>query len=116
MLIRGKYAAKREEVTASTPEALPATNSDMPHNPLGLARWIMSRDNPLTARVTVNRIWSYLFGVGIVETTEDFGVMGARPSNQDLLDWLAVEFMDSGWDLHRMVKLMVMSATYRQSE
>jgi hypothetical protein len=70
----------------------------------------------LVARVTVNRVWSQLFGAGIVETTEDFGVMGARPSNQELLDWLAVEFMDSGWNFRQIVKTMVMSATYRQAE
>ena len=91
-------------------------NPELPRNRLGLARWMMSRDNPLTARVTVNRIWSYLFGLGIVETTEDFGVMGSRPIDQDLLDWLAVEFMDSKWDFRHVVKLMVMSSTYRQSE
>jgi len=116
MLIRGNYAAKGAEVTAATPEALPPMTPDMPHNRLGLARWILSRDNPLAARVTVNRLWAPLFGIGIVETTEDFGVKGARPSNRDLLDWLAVEFMDSGWDLRHIVKTMVMSATYRQSE
>jgi hypothetical protein len=77
---------------------------------------MVSRQNPLVARVTVNRLWSQLFGAGIVETTEDFGVMGARPSNQDLLDWLAVEFMDSGWNFRHIVKTVVMSATYRQSE
>jgi len=116
MLIRGNYAAKGAEVPAATPEALPPMTPDMPHNRLGLARWILSRDNPLAARVTVNRLWAPLFGIGIVETTEDFGVKGARPSNRDLLDWLAVEFMDSGWDLRHIVKTMVMSATYRQSE
>src|SRR5207249_10277076 len=107
---------KGEEVMAATPEALPAMNSDMPHNRLGLARWVLSRDNPLTARVTVNRLWSYLLGIGIVETTEDFGVKGARPSNQDLLDWLAVDFMDSGWNFRQLVKTIALSATYRQSE
>jgi len=97
-------------------QALPPMQPEMPHNRLGLAHWILLRENPLTARVTVNRIWSQLFGVGIVETTEDFGVKGSRPSNQDLLDWLAVEFIGSGWNLRHMVKTMVMSATYRQSE
>jgi hypothetical protein len=116
LLVRGNYAAKGDEVKAATPQALPPMQPEMPHNRLGLARWILLRENPLTARVTVNRVWSQLFGVGIVETTEDFGVKGSRPSNQDLLDWLAVEFMDSGWNLRHMVKLMVMSATYRQSE
>ena len=116
MLVRGNYAAKGAEVTAATPEALPPMTPEMPHNRLGLARWILSPENPLAARVTVNRLWAHLFGIGIVETTEDFGVKGARPTNQDLLDWLAVEFMDSSWDLRHLVKTMVMSATYRQSE
>jgi mono/diheme cytochrome c family protein len=116
VLFRGNYITKGEEVSAATPAALPAMPADAPRNRLGLARWIMSRQDPLVARVTVNRLWSQLFGAGIVETTEDFGVMGARPSNQDLLDWLAVEFMDSGWDFRQTVKTMVMSAAYRQSE
>ena len=109
VLVRGNYASKGAQVHAATPEALPAMKSELPRNRLGLARWIVSRDNPLMARVTVNRLWSELFGLGLVETTEDFGVMGARPSNQALLDWLAVEFMDSGWDFRHMVKTMVMS-------
>jgi hypothetical protein len=116
ILTRGNYASKGAQVSAKTPPALPPMSPDLPHNRLGLARWLVSQDNPLTARVTVNRVWSQLFGVGIVETTEDFGVMGARPSNQELLDWLAVEFMDSGWNFRQLVKEIVMSATYRQSE
>jgi hypothetical protein len=116
VLLRGNYTSEGEEVSAATPAALPPMDKDLPRNRLGLARWIISRQNPLVARVTVNRLWSQIFGTGIVETTEDFGVMGARPSNQDLLDWLAVEFMDSGWNFRHIVKTMVMSATYRQSE
>jgi hypothetical protein len=116
VLLRGNYTAKGAEVSAATPPALPAMTPDEPRNRLGLARWIMSRQDPLVARVTVNRLWSQLFGTGIVETTEDFGVMGARPSNQDLLDWLAMEFMDSNWNFRQVVKTIVMSATYRQSE
>jgi mono/diheme cytochrome c family protein len=116
VLLRGNYTAKGEEVSAATPAALPPMTPDEPRNRLGLARWIMSRPDPLVARVTVNRLWSQLFGTGIVETTEDFGVMGARPSNQDLLDWLAVQFMDSGWNFRQIVKTIVMSSTYRQSE
>ena len=116
VLIRGNYASKGAEVPALTPAAFEPMEANMPPNRLGLARWIITRENPLTARVTVNRLWSQLFGMGIVETTEDFGVMGARPSNQDLLDWLAVEFMDSGWDFRRIVKTIVTSATYGQSE
>ncbi len=116
ILVRGNYASKGAQVSAATAEALPHMAPDLPRNRMGLARWLLSRDNPLTARVTVNRIWSHLFGVGIVETTEDLGVKGARPTNQDLLDWLAVEFMDSGWNFRQLVKTMVLSAAYRQCE
>jgi hypothetical protein len=82
---------------------------------MALAQWVVSPDNPLTTRVTVNRMWYELFGTGIVETTEDFGIMGQRPTHPELLDWLAVEFRESGWDIKHMYKLMVMSAAYRQS-
>jgi hypothetical protein len=116
VLIRGNYANKGEKVVAATPPALPPMASGWPQNRLGLAHWLVARDNPVTARVTVNRLWAQLFGIGIVETTEDFGIMGARPTDQDLLDWMAVEFMDSGWDYRHMIKTMVMSAAYRQSE
>ena len=116
MLTRGNYASKGEKVTAATPASLPGMNPEWPRNRLGLARWLLSRENPLTARVTVNRLWSHLFGMGIVETTEDLGVQGGRPSNQPLLDWLAVEFVDSGWDFRHMARTMVLSSTYRQSE
>jgi len=116
ILIRGNYASLGAEVAAATPPSLPAMTPEMPHNRLGLARWIVARENPLTARVTVNRLWSQIFGMGIVETTEDFGVMGARPTDQDLLDWLAMEFIDSGWDFRHIVKTIVTSATYAQSE
>ncbi|HEY3862064.1 MAG TPA: DUF1553 domain-containing protein [Verrucomicrobiae bacterium] len=116
VLLRGNYTTKGDKVIATTPASLPPMTADEPHNRLGLARWIISRQNPLVARVTVNRLWSQLFGTGIVETTEDFGVMGARPTDQELLDWLAVEFMDSGWNFRHIVKTIVMSATYRQSE
>ncbi len=115
VLIRGSYSNKGEEVGPATPASLPPFPPYEPRNRLGLAKWIVSRDHPLTARVTVNRIWSYLFGTGLVETTEDFGVMGARPANQDLLDWMAVDFIDSGWNFRRLVQTMVLSATYRQS-
>lgn len=115
VLSRGMYTAREERVEANTPHFLPPLPKGMPHNRLALAQWTVSPDNPLTARVTVNRMWNELFGMGIVETTEDFGIMGARPTHPHLLDWLAVEFEQSGWNVKHMYKLMVMSATYRQS-
>jgi hypothetical protein len=115
ILSRGIYTARKERVEANTPHFLPPLPVGMPHNRLALADWTVSPENPLTARVTVNRMWNELFGAGLVETTEDFGIMGQRPSHPQLLDWLAVEFRESGWDMKHMYKLMVMSATYRQS-
>ena len=115
VLTRGVYTARTERVEANTPHFLPPLPAGEPHNRLALAKWTVSPDNPLTARVTVNRMWNELFGTGLVETTEDFGIMGQRPSHPELLDWLAVEFRESGWNIKHMYKLMVMSATYRQS-
>ena len=115
VLTRGVYTARTERVQADTPHFLPALQSGEPHNRLALAKWTVSAANPLTARVTVNRMWYELFGAGIVETTEDFGIMGERPTHPQLLDWLAVEFRESGWNIKHMYKLMVMSAVYRQS-
>ena len=115
VLSRGNYAAREERVEADTPHYLPSLPSGLSRNRLALARWTVSPDNPLTARVTVNRMWYELFGTGIVETTEDFGIMGQRPTNPQLLDWLAVEFRESDWNMKHMYKLMVMSAAYRQS-
>jgi hypothetical protein len=115
VLTRGVYTARTERVEADTPHFLPPLQSGEPHNRLALARWTASSANPLTARVTVNRMWYELFGTGIVETTEDFGIMGGRPTHPELLDWLAVEFRESGWNIKHMYKLMVMSAVYRQS-
>jgi hypothetical protein len=114
VLTRGVYTARTERVEADTPHFLPPLPSDETHNRLALAKWTVSSANPLTARVTVNRMWYELFGTGIVETTEDFGIMGHRPTHPELLDWLAVEFRDSGWNIKYMYKLMVMSAVYRQ--
>ncbi len=115
VLTRGVYTARTQRVEANTPHYLPPLPAGVPHNRLALAKWTVSPDNPLTARVTVNRMWYELFGTGLVETTEDFGIMGQRPSDPELLDWLAVEFQQSGWNVKHMYKLMVMSATYRQS-
>jgi Protein of unknown function (DUF1553)/Protein of unknown function (DUF1549)/Planctomycete cytochrome C/Concanavalin A-like lectin/glucanases superfamily len=115
VLTRGVYTARTDRVEADAPHFLPPLPPGEPHNRLALAEWTVSPRNPLTARVTVNRMWYELFGTGIVETTEDFGIMGQRPTHPELLDWLAVEFRESGWNVKHMYKLMVMSAVYRQS-
>jgi len=115
MLTRGVYNARTERVRPGVPHFLPPLPAGASPDRRGLAEWTVSPTNPLTARVTVNRIWQEIFGTGIVETTEDFGVMGARPSHPELLDWLAVDFRDSGWDVKRFYQQLVLSATYRQS-
>lgn len=115
VLYRGMYDQPREKVDANTPSVLPPMLNSMPHNRLGLAEWLVSAENPLTARVTVNRFWQQLFGYGIVKTADDFGSQGEAPVNQALLDWMAVEFRESGWDVKKFFKLMVMSSAYRQS-
>ncbi|MFD0893604.1 DUF1553 domain-containing protein [Luteolibacter ambystomatis] len=115
VLARGVYSDKGEKVAPDVPAALPPLPANAPRNRLGLAQWLVDPANPLPARVTMNRAWYYFFGTGIVETTEDFGIMGARPSHPQLLDWLATEFITSKWDYRHMVKLFVTSATYRQS-
>ena len=114
ILMRGEYDKKGEQVSAATPASLHPFADDLPNNRLGLATWIVDPANPLTLRVTVNRFWQEIFGRGIVTTPEDFGVMGADPSHPKLLDWLALEFRDSGWDVQKLFKLMLTSATYRQ--
>lgn len=115
LLNRGAYDQHGEEVTPSVPSSLPQLAEDAPKNRLGLARWLVDRKNPLTARVTVNRLWQMLFGTGLIKTVEDFGSQGEWPIHQDLLDWLAVEFMDSGWDTKHLMKLIVSSETYQTS-
>lgn len=115
VLYRGQYDQMRDEVHPNTPSVLPPMTQAMPRNRLGLALWIVDPSNPLTARVTVNRFWQEIFGIGIVKTAEDFGSQGEPPSHPELLDWLAVDFRDSGWDVKRLLKMIVMSATYRQS-
>jgi mono/diheme cytochrome c family protein len=115
MLTRGVYNARTERVRPGVPHFLPPLPAGASPDRLGLAEWTVSPANPLTARVTVNRMWQEIFGTGIVETTEDFGVMGALPSHPELLDWLAVDFRDSGWDVKRFYRQLVLSATYLQS-
>lgn len=111
---RGVYNDYGKQVSRDVPEILPPFPQDAPRNRLGLAQWIVSPDNPLTARVTVNRYWQKYFGTGLVKTSEDFGVQGEKPSHPELLDWLATEFVRSGWDVKYLQKLIVTSATYRQ--
>ncbi|MFO0842070.1 MAG: DUF1553 domain-containing protein [Gemmataceae bacterium] len=113
VLLRGQYDRPGEKVSPG----VPATLSAWKHQPdrLGLARWVVAGDNPLAARVAVNRLWQMLFGVGLVKTTEDFGLQGEMPSHPELLDWLAVEFRESGWDVKRLLRLIVTSAAYRQA-
>jgi hypothetical protein len=115
ILKRGDYRTRSERVGPGTPHFLPPLPADVPRNRLALANWLFTAENPLFARVAVNRMWQEIFGIGLVESAGDFGVMGDRPSNQKLLDWLAVEFRESGWDVKRMYRTLVLSATYRQS-
>jgi len=115
VLTRGAFGARTERVRPGVPHFLPPLPANAPLDRRGLAEWTVSLENPLTARVNVNRMWSEIFGTGLVETTEDFGVMGGRPSHPELLDWLALDFREYGWDVKRFYKQLVMSATYRQS-
>jgi hypothetical protein len=117
VLKRGNFLDPGEGVAPGTPEVLhpSPTGSDAKGNRLDLARWLVSRDNPLVARVTVNRWWQEFFGHGLVRTPEDFGVKGEAPTHPELLDWLAVELMENGWSMKRLHRLIVLSATYRQS-
>jgi hypothetical protein len=112
---RGEFLSPGELVEAGTPEVLPSPDSGKNMNRLELAKWLVNGKNPLTARVAVNRIWEQYFGRGIVETMDDFGTQGSAPINQKLLDWLSVKFVESKWDIKAMHKLLVTSATYRQS-
>ncbi len=115
VLERGAYNKPMEQVTRNVPEVLPDLPENVTNDRLALARWLVSREHPLTARVTINRYWQNFFGNGMVKTIEDFGVQGALPTHPGLLDWLAVDFMESGWDLKAFFKKIVMSATYKQS-
>jgi len=115
VLFRGEYDKRKDPVAPDTPDALPAMPADLPRNRLGFAQWLLRPEHPLTTRVTVNRFWQEVFGTGLVRTAGDFGVSGELPSHPELLDWLAVEFRESGWDVKRFFKLLVTSATYRQA-
>ncbi|RYD28750.1 MAG: DUF1549 domain-containing protein, partial [Verrucomicrobiaceae bacterium] len=114
LLARGEYDKRGERLTPATPPALPPMPDNLPRNRFGFAQWLLQTDNPLTARVTVNRFWQEVFGAGLVRTSGDFGITGEQPSHPELLDWLAVEFRESGWDMKHLYKLLVTSATYRQ--
>ena len=113
--VQGDFTRRGDPVRPGTLAVLPGMAPDLPRNRLGLARWLVSADNPLTPRVTMNRVWQRYFGIGLVETENDFGSQGSQPSHPDLLDWLASEFVASGWDLKHMHRQIVNSATYRQS-
>ncbi len=115
ILNRGQYDQPREAVEPNVPSALPPMPASYPRNRLGLAQWLVDSSNPLTSRVAVNRFWQELFGTGIVKTSEDFGSQGEAPSHPELLDWLAVEFRESGWDVKKLFRLMLTSSTYLQA-
>ena len=115
ILDKGSYEKRGEEVNMGTPRVLPAMPEKFPKNRLGLAQWIVSPENPLTSRVIVNRFWQQIFGVGIVKTSEDFGTQGETPANQAILDYLATTFVESGWNVKELIKLIVTSNTYKQS-
>ena len=115
LLKRGAYNLRDEEVTATTPEVLTTFPEDVPANRLGLSHWLTDPDHPLTARVAVNRFWQIMFGEGLVRTPEDFGRQGQAPTHPELLDWLASDFVRHQWDTKRLLKMIVMSSTYRQS-
>ncbi len=115
ILIRGAYDKPGAQVEAEIPAALGKLPSDAPRNRLGLAKWIVGETNTLTARVTVNRMWQEIFGTGLVKTTEDFGIMGSPPTHPELLDWLAVDFREHGWDVKRFYRQLLTSAAYRQA-
>ncbi|HEV3144745.1 MAG TPA: DUF1553 domain-containing protein, partial [Gemmataceae bacterium] len=115
ILKRGEYDKHGEQVDRQTPAFLPPMPAELPKNRLGFAKWLVDRNHPLTARVAVNRFWQQLFGAGLVKTEEDFGSQGEPPSHPELLDWLAVQFMEDGWDMKKFLRMIVLSATYRQS-
>src|ERR1051326_4654875 len=115
MLFRGEYDKRRDPVKPATPKAFPPLPADLPNTRVGLAKWLLRPEHPLTARVTVNRFWQELFGAGLVRTSGDFGVAGELPWHPDWLDGRPVESGESGWDLKKFFKLLVPAATYRQA-
>ena len=115
LLFRGEYDQRRDKLSPATPAVFPPMPAELPRNRLGFAQWLVRPEHPLTARVTVNRFWQELFGTGLVATSGDFGIAGEMPSHPELLDWLAVEFREGGWDVKQFFKQLVTSATYRQS-
>jgi len=115
ILLRGDYDKRKEKVGPATPASLPAIDPALPKNRLGFAKWLLTPDHPLTTRVTVNRFWQELFGTGLVHSSGDFGITGDLPSHPELLDWMAVEFREKGWNVKDFFKMMVTSATYRQA-
>ena len=115
VLERGEYTKPTDKVDSRIPEWISPPIEGMPENRLGLAKWLVKKDHPLTSRVIVNRFWQHFFGIGIVRTSEDFGIQGERPTHPELLDWLAIDFVENGWNVKRMQKQIVMSATYQQS-
>ena len=115
LMVKGNFLTPGAEVHLAVPSSLHPFKTEYPLNRLGLARWMVDPQNPLTHRVAMNRVWAQLFGRGIVETEEDFGTQGEPPTHPELLDWLAVEFGDREWDVKRMIRVMVTSTTYRQT-
>ena len=115
VLFRGEYDKRRDPVKPATPASLPAMPDNLPRNRLGLAQWFLRAEHPLTARVAANRLWQELFGTGLVRSAGDFGISGELPSHHALLDWLAVEFREGGWDVKKFLRLVMTSAAYKQS-
>lgn len=115
VLSRGDYDKRKEQVKAKTPAVLPPMSDDLPKNRLGLAKWLLSPEHPLTARVNTNRMWQEVFGAGLVRTSGDFGVTGELPTHPELLDYLAIDFRENGWDVKRFYRNLLLSNTYRQS-
>ncbi|MBX3444295.1 MAG: DUF1553 domain-containing protein [Planctomyces sp.] len=115
ILFRGEYDQRKDQVAPATPAVLPAWPEELPKNRHGFAQWLLLPEQPLTARVTVNRFWQEVFGTAIVKSAGDFGITGDLPSHPELLDWMAMEFRDSGWDVKRFFRMLVTSSTYRQA-